>query len=194
MLTGWLILSGLGQPVLPYKQRLYTDWWHLSRLLSARHNLYILTPVKAVDLKAWRDDAGLSQSGLASQLQVSVNTVARWERDEIAIPPYLELALAELKHRIAKEPVTPSSAEYIRRVMREQNLSPRQVVERAERAGYKLSNAYLHNLLVGASTNPSLSSVYAVAEGIGRPAEEVVQAFADVIKPRKAASKRAKSK
>lgn len=149
--------------------------------------------MRASDLKEWRDSAGLSQSGLASLLQVAVNTVARWERREIAIPPYLELALAELKRRIEKQPVSPSSAEYIRRVMREQNLSPEMVVEGAQKAGYKLSRGYLHNLLVGASVNPSLASIYAVAEGINRPAEEVIGAFADVVKPRKPAPKKRKT-
>lgn len=39
----------------------------------------------------------LTQAELAAKLGVSANTVARWERDESAIPPYLILALKALK-------------------------------------------------------------------------------------------------
>jgi len=41
----------------------------------------------------------LSQSELAQLLSVDVGTVSRWERDAREIPPYLDLALAELKRR-----------------------------------------------------------------------------------------------
>jgi len=44
-------------------------------------------------LRQKRKDLGYTQSGLAGQLGVTVTTVARWERGEQAIPPYLELAL-----------------------------------------------------------------------------------------------------
>lgn len=43
-----------------------------------------------------RKQAGLSQTGLASLLGVSSNTVARWERGERQPPPYLELAVIHL--------------------------------------------------------------------------------------------------
>jgi transcriptional regulator with XRE-family HTH domain len=45
------------------------------------------------DLQAWRQQAGLSQVGLAALLGVDVMTISRWERGERAIPPFLHLAL-----------------------------------------------------------------------------------------------------
>jgi len=45
---------------------------------------------------------GLTQQGLASKLKVSRNTVARWERDEMAIPGFLHLALKTLECEAAK--------------------------------------------------------------------------------------------
>lgn len=48
-------------------------------------------------LRKVRDDLQLTQAQLAEKLGVSANTVARWERDEMAIPPYLELALKQIE-------------------------------------------------------------------------------------------------
>lgn len=53
--------------------------------------------MKGSELKKRRERLGFTQEGLASQLGVSRNTVARWERDEIGIPPYLDLALKTLE-------------------------------------------------------------------------------------------------
>ena len=44
----------------------------------------------------------LTQQGLASKLKVSRNTVARWERDEMTIPGFLQLALKTLECEAAK--------------------------------------------------------------------------------------------
>ena len=52
---------------------------------------------------------GLTQQGLASKLKVSRNTVARWERDEMAIPGFLHLALKTLECEAAKAATTPAS-------------------------------------------------------------------------------------
>lgn len=49
-------------------------------------------------LREKRQKLELTQEALAKELGVSSNTVARWERDEVAIPPYLELALNWLAH------------------------------------------------------------------------------------------------
>jgi len=48
-------------------------------------------------LKAKREQIGLTQSQLAKALGVNVGTISRWERDAREIPPYLELALQALK-------------------------------------------------------------------------------------------------
>jgi transcriptional regulator with XRE-family HTH domain len=45
------------------------------------------------DLQKFRQSHELTQQALAQLLGVAANTIARWERNERAIPPYLELAL-----------------------------------------------------------------------------------------------------
>jgi transcriptional regulator with XRE-family HTH domain len=54
-----------------------------------------------MQLRAERIRLGLSQVDLASNLGVSANTVARWERDEmkIARPEILKLSIANLKEK-----------------------------------------------------------------------------------------------
>jgi transcriptional regulator with XRE-family HTH domain len=51
---------------------------------------------------------GLTQQGLASKLQVSRNTVARWEREEMAIPGFLHLALKTIECEAAKAARAPT--------------------------------------------------------------------------------------
>jgi transcriptional regulator with XRE-family HTH domain len=53
-------------------------------------------------LRESRKKLGYTQDGLAKKLGVSANTVARWERDEMAIPPYLELALKQIESKSKK--------------------------------------------------------------------------------------------
>ena len=53
--------------------------------------------MKGAKLRERRLALGLTQQGLASKLKVSRNTVARWERDEMAIPGFLHLALKTLE-------------------------------------------------------------------------------------------------
>lgn len=57
------------------------------------------------DLRDQRKTLGLTQDALATKLGVTANTVARWERDEMGIPPYLWLALKQI------EGETPVAAE-----------------------------------------------------------------------------------
>jgi transcriptional regulator with XRE-family HTH domain len=45
--------------------------------------------MKGVKLRERRLALGLSQQGLADKLEVSRNTVARWEREEMANPGFL---------------------------------------------------------------------------------------------------------
>lgn len=54
-------------------------------------------------LKKQREQIGLSQSELANALGVNKMTVSRWEREVQAPPPYVELALAELKRQAKKK-------------------------------------------------------------------------------------------
>ncbi len=60
------------------------------------------------DLKRRRKQLDQTQDGLAKLLGVTVTTVARWERGEVAIPALLDPALkhieAEHKRRPTKEP------------------------------------------------------------------------------------------
>ena len=58
--------------------------------------------MKGAKLRERRLAMGLTQQGLASKLKVSRNTVARWERDEMAIPGFLHLALKTLECEAAK--------------------------------------------------------------------------------------------
>ena len=53
-------------------------------------------------LKAKRTELGYTQEELARKLGVAANTVARWERGEGAIPPFLELALKSVKKNVKK--------------------------------------------------------------------------------------------
>ena len=52
-----------------------------------------------VELRAWRKQAGLSQTELGLLLEVSIMTISRWERGECAIPRYLWFALAYLSRQ-----------------------------------------------------------------------------------------------
>jgi transcriptional regulator with XRE-family HTH domain len=58
--------------------------------------------MKGAKLRERRLALGLTQQGLASKLKVSRNTVARWEREEMAIPGFLHLALKTLECEAAK--------------------------------------------------------------------------------------------
>jgi transcriptional regulator with XRE-family HTH domain len=58
--------------------------------------------MKGAKLRERRLALGLTQQGLASKLKVSRNTVARWERDEMAIPGFLHLAIRTLECEAAK--------------------------------------------------------------------------------------------
>jgi len=53
--------------------------------------------MKGAKLREWRLALGLTQQELADKLEVSRNTVARWERDEMAIPGFLHLALKSIE-------------------------------------------------------------------------------------------------
>jgi DNA-binding transcriptional regulator YiaG len=60
------------------------------------------------NLRERRLALGLTQQGLADKLEVSRNTVARWERDEMAIPGFLHLALNTIECESAKSAASKS--------------------------------------------------------------------------------------
>ncbi len=51
------------------------------------------------ELKEKRNDLSLTQEQLANELNVTSNTVARWERDEMKIPPFLHLAIETIERK-----------------------------------------------------------------------------------------------
>ncbi len=55
------------------------------------------------ELKEKRNELNFTQEHLAKELQVTANTVARWERDEMKIPPFLHLALETVKRKIKSQ-------------------------------------------------------------------------------------------
>jgi transcriptional regulator with XRE-family HTH domain len=58
--------------------------------------------MKGAKLRERRLALGLTQQELADKLEVSRNTVARWERDEMANPGFLDLALKWIESEAAK--------------------------------------------------------------------------------------------
>lgn len=66
--------------------------------------------MKGTKLRERRVALGLTQQGLADKLEVSRNTVARWERDEMAIPGFLHLALKSIEYEAEKGAANKSQA------------------------------------------------------------------------------------
>jgi len=66
---------------------------------------------KGADLRAYRKRLGLTQEALAEMLEIPRNTIARWERDELAIEKVrlLELALAALTGHQGKTEIASTS-------------------------------------------------------------------------------------
>lgn len=58
--------------------------------------------MKGETLRERRLALGLTQQALADILKVTRNTVARWEREEMAIPGFLHLALKWIEYEAAK--------------------------------------------------------------------------------------------
>lgn len=63
--------------------------------------------MKGAKLREQRLALGLTQRELADKLAVTRNTVARWEREEMAIPGFLHLALKTLERESAKGVKSP---------------------------------------------------------------------------------------
>lgn len=64
-------------------------------------------------------------------------------------------------------------AEYVTRVMREENLSGYQIEERSRP---KITQSYVNRIKNGTDTNPSLPKLEGLATGMGRPFTEVLAA------------------
>jgi transcriptional regulator with XRE-family HTH domain len=52
------------------------------------------------ELRDKRKQLELTQEQLAKELSVAPNTVARWERDEMAIPAFLHLAVESIERKM----------------------------------------------------------------------------------------------
>lgn len=55
------------------------------------------------ELKDFREKIGLSREELAKELRTTYPTIYRWETDNRAIPPYLDLALETIKRKFDKK-------------------------------------------------------------------------------------------
>jgi transcriptional regulator with XRE-family HTH domain len=58
--------------------------------------------MKGDQLKAFRTRHKMTQAELGKHLGTTGNTIARWERDEMSIPPHLDLALKGLEVELSK--------------------------------------------------------------------------------------------
>lgn len=56
--------------------------------------------MESKDLRKIRKGLDLTQKQLAEMLGVAENTVARWERGELKIPPYLHLAMKQIRNEL----------------------------------------------------------------------------------------------
>jgi transcriptional regulator with XRE-family HTH domain len=65
--------------------------------------------MKGDKLRERRQALGLTQQRLADRLGVSRNTVARWEREEMAIPGFLGLALKTIEREKPRKKKTKSA-------------------------------------------------------------------------------------
>jgi len=64
-------------------------------------------------------------------------------------------------------------SEYVRRVMTEENISQRSLVDRAERYGYRITQSYISQIISGSATNITIEKLQALAAALNRPEEEL---------------------
>ncbi len=55
--------------------------------------------MKPEHFKKWREEIGYSQGHLSRLLRVHRRTISAWEHGRQSIPPYMHLALAELRRQ-----------------------------------------------------------------------------------------------
>lgn len=125
--------------------------------------------MNGADIKKWREEAGLTQVQLADNLGVTSSTVARWERDEVTPPPYLNLTLRKVRHEKPEE--------YFLRIMHDSGLSYQDIEKRASKAGHRLGRATVQAIAMGQTPNPGILTLKALAVGLGRPELEVFSVF-----------------
>ncbi len=66
-----------------------------------------------------------------------------------------------------------SLSAFIRRIIGEENLSQRQMVERAVRRGFRITQSYISQIMSGTATNVTIEKLQALAAGLNRPEEEL---------------------
>ena len=66
-----------------------------------------------------------------------------------------------------------SLSEFIRRIISEEDLSQRQMVERAARRGFRITQSYISQIMSGTATNVTIEKLQALAAGLNRPEEEL---------------------
>jgi len=71
---------------------------------------------------------------------------------------------------------------YIQRVMKEQDLSLKDVEIQSRSAKGHITAGYVHDLLIGDAKNPSKSKIEALARGLKRPLDEVIDVVFGKIK------------
>ena len=64
-------------------------------------------------------------------------------------------------------------SEFIRKIISEEDLSQRYLVERAERKGYKITQSYISQIISGAASNITIEKLRALAAALDRPEEEL---------------------
>jgi len=70
-----------------------------------------------------------------------------------------------------------SPQDWLNRVLTETGFSHGKVAQRAQALGYKISAGYVHNLARGTVDNPSIQIIQALAAGLGKPEDEVIDVF-----------------
>jgi len=67
----------------------------------------------------------------------------------------------------------PDLAEFIKKVIDDENLSQRYLVERAERKGFKITQSYISQIISGSASNVTIEKLRALAAALDRPEEEL---------------------
>lgn len=69
----------------------------------------------------------------------------------------------------------PSLQRYVNEALAESGLTHDKAARMAQKKGHRLSAAYLHSISHGFASNPSVRNIKAMAAGLGKPVEELMQ-------------------